>query len=98
MNTLNHKLPIMQQTFSRDYVILLGDLEMGISKDQLNHITNLHKAGMDWEDISQEVKRDPYEVLVALIHQAKRGHVLPPFRHMESKGSLLVPGKELVKR
>ena len=98
MNTLNNKIPIMQQTFSRDYVILLEDLEMGISKDQLNDITELHKAGMDFEDISQEVKRDPYEVLVALIHQAKRGHVLPPFRHMESKGSLLVPGKELVKR
>ena len=88
----------MQQTFSRDYVILLEDLEMGISKDQLNHITNLHKAGMEWEDISQEVKRDPYEVLVSLIHQAKRGHVLPPFRQKEGAGGLLVPGKELLKR
>jgi len=39
MNTLNNKIPIMQQTFSRDYVILLEDLEMGISKDQLNDIT-----------------------------------------------------------
>jgi len=85
MNTLNNKIPIMQQTFSRDYVILLEDLEMGISKDQLNHITNLHKAGMDFEDISQEVKRDPYEVLVALIHQAKRGHVLPAFAYRRVK-------------
>ena len=85
MNTLNNKIPIMQQTFSRDYVILLEDLEMGISKDQLNHITELHKAGMDFEDISQEVKRDPYEVLVALIHQAKQGHVLPAFAYRRSK-------------
>lgn len=98
MNTLNHHIPIMQPSNSRDYVVMLEDLEFGISKQQLNHITDLHMQGMEWEDISQETKRDVYEVLVALIVQAKHGRIMPAFRHKKSKGSLLlVPGKEQLK-
>lgn len=69
----------MHQTHKRDYVIMLEDLEFGISKEQFNYITNLHTQGMDFEDISKEVKRNKYEVLLALIHQAKQGKGLKPF-------------------
>ncbi|WP_096269480.1 hypothetical protein [Paucisalibacillus globulus] len=64
-----------------DYVILLEDLEFAMPKDQLREITQLHNNGMKLEDISQEVKRNEYEVLIALMHQAKRGVRVRPFAY-----------------
>lgn len=81
MNTLTGKVnAFLEPKKSGHYVILLDDLEFAMSKEQLWQITNLHNDGMKLEDISEYVKRDKYEVLIALIHQAKKGTVkLRPF-------------------
>ena len=55
-----------------DYLILLDDLEFAMSKEQLKRITNLHNSGVDLEDIAEQEDRDPYEVIIALLHVARR--------------------------
>lgn len=72
-------------SYHRDYVIALEDLNFMFSKEQLTNITKLHTDGMEIEDIAKEVNRDAIEVLIALIHQAKKGHMLPPFAYRRSK-------------
>ena len=66
-------------TQAPDNVILLSELEFGMPRWQLNRITELHNRGMMYEDIAKKVKRNKYEVLIALIHQAKNGKRLRPF-------------------
>lgn len=80
MNTLQKRTPMIEQTGRKDHVILLDELEFGMSKGQLETITKMHNEGMDFQDISKEVKRNPYEVIVALLHQAKIGKKLVPLR------------------
>ncbi|MGM8212608.1 hypothetical protein ACLIBH_07420 [Virgibacillus sp. W0430] len=56
---------------ARDYVTLLdGDLEFRMHKEQLQVITDLHNNGIHYEDIAQKIKREPIEVIIALLHQA----------------------------
>ncbi|MBT2215863.1 hypothetical protein KK120_08875 [Virgibacillus dakarensis] len=79
LNTLTYgNAPILPEIGSEKYVILLEDLEFCMPKDQLKHITDLHNDGMWIDDIAEEVKRNPYEVLLALIHQVKRGYKMRP--------------------
>ena len=76
MNTLT---TVSYITEAPDNVILLSELEYGMPRWQLDKITELHNRGMRYEDIAKKVKRNKYEVLVALIHQAKNGRRLRPF-------------------
>jgi hypothetical protein len=78
MNTLNGNVPHVSKG---DNVILLSDLEFAMPKEQLQLITKLHNEGMRLEDIVNEVKRNPYEVLIALIHQVKQGKKLRPLAY-----------------
>lgn len=77
MNTLTNTRPFVAG-MAKDNVILLEELEFNMPIEQLNYITELHNDGMSYEDISKEVKRNKYEVLLALIHQAKKGKPLRP--------------------
>jgi len=76
MNTLT---TVSYITEAPDNVILLSELEYGMPRWQLDKITELHNRGMRYEDIAKKVKRNKYEVLVALIHQAKNGRRLRTF-------------------
>ncbi|GGB63731.1 hypothetical protein GCM10011409_46000 [Lentibacillus populi] len=78
MNTLTNDRAYVKEGRHRDNVILLEELEFCMPKDQLRTITELHNNGMWIEDIAEEVKRNPYEVLLALIHQVKRGYKMRP--------------------
>lgn len=85
MNTLI-KTPMHIKTRpAGEYVILLDDLEFVMTKEHLNDITLLHNNGKSLEYISKFVKRNEYEVLLALIHQAKRGVKLRPFAYRRGK-------------
>lgn len=77
MNTLRTQ-GYIQQTSARDHVILLGDLEFSMPKEQLKEITELHNDGTRYEEIAEIVKRNKFEVLLALIHQAKKGFHMKP--------------------
>src|SRR5699024_9180305 len=76
MNTLT---TVSYITEAPDNVILLSELKSGMPKSQLNRSTELHRQGMRYEDIAKKVKRNKYEVLIALIHQAKSGKRSRPF-------------------
>ncbi|MUV39447.1 hypothetical protein JNUCC1_03325 [Lentibacillus sp. JNUCC-1] len=78
MNTLSYRMSTLQSERARDNVIMLEDLEFAISKRQLQNITELHNKGMYFTDISKRVKRDPYEVLLAILHQFKSGKPMKP--------------------
>lgn len=78
MNTWSQNgfAPILPEIGADNYVILLEDLEFGMDKQQLQEITDLHNNGVDFQDIAKQVKRNPYEVLMALIHQTKKARGL----------------------
>lgn len=81
MNTLQRNAPMIELT--GDHVILLEDLEFSMPVKQLERITRLHNEGVDFQEISQRVKRNPYEVVLALLHQTKRGKGIKPFAYRE---------------
>jgi len=73
MNTATQRVPILKQTRRRDYVFLLDDLELAMHKDQLDRVTKLWNVGLRIEVLAEFEKRNPIEVLIALMHQAKKG-------------------------
>lgn len=75
MNTIGSSIPTLKQSRHRDYVILLEELEFAMPKEQLWKITNLNNDGYGVKEISKIVKRDPYEVILALLHQARTNRV-----------------------
>ena len=64
-----------------DYVFLLDDLELVMTKEQLRRVTVAWNNGAELEEIAAEERRHPVEVLLALIHQAKRGNITRPFAY-----------------
>lgn len=75
--------PILEQT--GDNVILLEDLEFGMPREQLEEITHLHNNGWDFQEIAKEVKRNPYEVIIALLHQVRQGRKMRPLAFRKQK-------------
>jgi len=63
----------------KDYEIALDGLEFVFHKEQLQKIKELHNAGLSYKQISQIEKRDPYEIIIALLHLAREGHCLRSF-------------------
>jgi hypothetical protein len=74
-----------------DYIILLDDLEFGMSKEQLNRILELHNKGWKFEKIARFENRDPYEVICALLHlsRSKPKQIKKPLAY-RVKGDLVV--------
>lgn len=79
MKTNTDRIPLIEESFHRDYVVLLEDKEFGMSKKQLARIKELHNEGRTAKEISKYEKRDIYEIIVALLHLVKGGHMLKPF-------------------
>jgi hypothetical protein len=69
---------MIKQTRKRDYVYLLDDLELTMTKNQLERVTQNWNEGYRIMSIAEMERRDPIEILFALIHQAKRGRTLRP--------------------
>lgn len=82
MITDTHTIPVIKQSRKRDYVFLLDDLEMTMHKDQLKRVTESWNDGKDIEDIAKKERRNVVEILLALIHQAKRGCKVRPFARL----------------
>ena len=80
MNT-NSALALIPPRRARDYVFILDELEFAFPKEQLNLITKHWNSGMELEDIAKRHKRKPEEVLLALIHQARRNEIERPFAY-----------------
>ena len=79
MKTNTDRIPLIDENFYRDYVILLEDKEFAMSKEQLGRIKYLHNEGRTVKEISQYEQRDIFEIIVALLHLVKGGHALKPF-------------------
>lgn len=79
MNTTGENIPLIKLHRHRDYEIALDDLEFAFHRDELEEIKELHNSGCDYKEISKSVKRDPYEVIIALLHLVKKGHRLRSF-------------------
>jgi len=77
-NTAGSNIPILQMP-RKDYEIALDGLEFVFHKEQLQKIKELHNAGLSYKQISQIEKRDPYEIIIALLHLAREGHCLRSF-------------------
>lgn len=78
MNTLGYQVPRLRSKNARDNIIALDGLEFAFPIDQLEKIKNMHNTGYHFNQISQAVKRNPYEVIIALLHLAREGHYLLP--------------------
>lgn len=82
MKTLT-SIPLINPSQHRDYVILLEDLEFAMSKEQLLRITKMHNDGYSLEEIMESERRDPYEIILALLHQTRKKWLLRPFAYRE---------------
>lgn len=77
MNTLTH-LPLLNKKRHGNYVIALDDLEFAFPKTQLERIRELNNEGYGYKEISKMVRRDKYEVIIALLHICREGHEVGP--------------------
>lgn len=62
----------------KDYVFLLDDMEFAMTPEQLDRVTQNWNNGYKVSELAEFERRDPVEILIALIHQAKRGKRLRP--------------------
>lgn len=62
----------------KDYIFLLEDMEFAMTKEQLDRVTQNWNNGFKVSELAEFERRDPIEILIALIHQAKRGKSLRP--------------------
>lgn len=79
--TMNTKSRNNQSVLSPEedkYEIALGNLEFAFSKRELNYIQKNHNNGVWFVDIAEEIKRDPYEVLIAIMHMLRKGMNIDP--------------------
>lgn len=86
MKTITARVPLIKQSRKRDYVFLLEDLELTMHKDQLQRVTEKWNEGSKVEVIAKEEERNPVEILLALMHQAKTGFKMRPFAGMIPDG------------
>lgn len=56
-------------------IIILDGLDFMWSKKEIDRVVEMHNEGHHINDISKDVKRNPAEVLMALIHVAVKGKV-----------------------
>jgi len=84
----------MKPERARDYVILLDDLNFQMSKNELKYITDLHNAGMEFEEIAKKLKRDPYEIILALLHRVKNGANIRPIAYRVKKAKEISKGSQ----
>ncbi len=68
MNTVGQAMPLLPQASKRDYTIILDDLEFVFRKEQLEEIKDMHNDGMWVTDIARRIRRNEYEVLLAIVH------------------------------
>lgn len=61
-----------------DYEIALDDLEFAFSKKELDYIQNTHNKGVWLTKIAENIKRDDYEVLIAIMHMMREGRSIKP--------------------
>ena len=85
MNTAGSNIPVIKLMRHRDYEIALDGLEFVFHKEQLHQIKELHNAGLSYNQISWVVKRDPYEVIIALLHLVRKGEKMRPFCEKQGK-------------
>lgn len=79
MNTLNKYSVFIKSERARENVIILDDLEFCFSKEQLADVKMYHNQGKGIRDISALVKRNEYEVLLALLHFHRERELTRPF-------------------
>lgn len=82
MNTTKaHIIPMLKEKRVRNYVFILEDFELAFSHEQLKRITDDWNDGEKLEDIAERERRNPTEVLLALIHQANDKKIKRPFAY-----------------
>lgn len=72
-------VPFLEKNRRRDYVILLEDLEFAMPRKQLKRITKMYNSGLTYWEIAEREQRNPYEILLALLHQVKKGQEMRSF-------------------
>lgn len=58
--------------------IALDDLEFAFPVNQLQEIKSLNHQGYSYKQIAKMVKRDEYEVIIALLHICRKGDEVGP--------------------
>lgn len=79
MNTLRRGSVFIRSERARDNEIILEDLEFCFPKYQLADIKMYHNQGKSISYISKVVKRNEYEVLLALLHFHRKRELTRPF-------------------
>lgn len=73
MNTRRDFVQMLDKRKQGEYEIALDGLEFCFPKKQLEEIKKLNHEGYSYKHISEKVKRNEYEVIIALLHICKKG-------------------------
>lgn len=73
--------PSPKKVGSEHYKVLLEDYEFYMPVQQLQNIANYHNDGMKLEDIAAKVRRNPIEVMMAILDQFTEGNITRPFAY-----------------
>jgi len=73
MNTLNGS-PTLSRERQGDYVLALDGLEFAFPVRQLEEIKRLNQEGHGYKEISKKVRRNRYEVIIALLEICRQGN------------------------
>lgn len=63
-------------------VVILEEINFIFRENELNKITQLHNEGLSITEITKEVGRDEYEILLALVHLHIKRKLTKPIRRI----------------
>ena len=77
MNTKSRTfVPVLDS--DEKHEIALDGLEFAFTKSELKYIQKQHNQGIWFTNIAQKIRRDEYEVLIAIMHMLKQGRKIKP--------------------
>lgn len=78
INTRSYQTNYALSHNDEKYEIALEELEFAFSENELNYIQNTHNNGVWFTDIAKNIRRDDYEVLIAIMHMLRKGRKIKP--------------------
>lgn len=78
MSTIKTNVPrdeLLPKIGAEKYEVILEDLEFGFEKTTLKKIAKKHNGGMCMQDIADQVGRNEYEILLAIVHLHKKNRI-----------------------
>jgi len=78
MKTSGSHIMLLDKRKVGKFEITLDGLEFAFPVEQLKEIKSLNHQGYSYKEIAKIVKRNKYEVIIALLHICRKGELVGP--------------------